>query len=529
MGRGGGGLGGGGWRVRIRLPWSSSATTTSTPMPQDRWTTPPQFESNPYKEESECSSYLPRWHGSRRRTSQTSSSDSPFASVESIIKQVRQIDKATRTATKWDCPELMDETLKKDREEGVQKSMGIGAVPGFLGGSGYNFGSKLASYSVYHRYQRYRWYQHHHLQASGREIVDTWDSNYQNFYSVNKCLGGCPPNAHCEWGVCECDDGFKRAWGGCFNMNFTSMPEPPRPRDQALACSRSQECFGHDMNMVCRDQTCQCREDMRWNSKALECQLYLDVYCSHLNYTTPVSEDVLTAAKMIEQKRRGWVDEADKKRKILQLPALHLATKLHGRIDVGKAYDAGNICSVVLSHQLSGCSLYSMERMLRPESRALPSNRSETPSESLEDSLLLVLSSENRTKLDADVWEEAFSHLLHLDQNEERPKNCPQINASLCAVLYDSSTCSSGSWELPVHDGTQKQLNYWSSDWKYRNDADILGVRSGCSFTGWTGSSFDGDSFSFTAGMSDRWVVFAYSPVYAAFDENILSFQCNCR
>merc|ERR1711971_883338 len=197
-GRGGGRVGGfggrgggGGWRARNRLPWSSSATTTSTPMPRDRWTTPP--ESNPYKEESECSSYLPRWHGSRRRTSQTSSSDSPFASVESIIKQVRQIDKATRTATKWDCPELMDETLKKDREEGVQKSMGIGAVPGFLGGSGYNFGSKLASYSVYHRYQWYRWYQHHHLQASGREIVDTWDSNYQNFYSVNKCLGGCPP------------------------------------------------------------------------------------------------------------------------------------------------------------------------------------------------------------------------------------------------------------------------------------------------------------------------------------------------
>ena len=60
----------------------------------------------------------------------------------------------------------------------------------------------------------------------------------------------------------------------------------------------------------------------------------------------------------IEQKRRGWVDEADKKRKILQLPALHYATKLHGRIGVSKAYDAGNICSVVLSHQLSGCSLY---------------------------------------------------------------------------------------------------------------------------------------------------------------------------
>ena len=38
-----------------------------------------------------------------------------------------------------------------------------------------------------------------------------------------------------------------------------------------------------------------------------------------------------------------------------------------------------------------------------------------------------------------------------------------------------------------------------------RNDADIVGVRSGCTFTGWTGTSFDGEKFSLTAGMSDRW------------------------
>ena len=85
--------------------------------------------------------------------------------------------------------------------------------------------------------------------------------------------------------------------------------------------------------------------------------------------------------------------------------------------------------------------------MLRPESRALPSNRSETPSESLEASLLLVSQAfiSISPELDADVWREAycrdveaFSHLLYLDQNQnERPKNCPQINASLCAVLYD--------------------------------------------------------------------------------------------
>ena len=94
------------------------------------------------------------WHGSRWRTSQTTSGESSFASVESIIKQVILVDKATRTGTKWDCPEVMDEKLKKDRQEGDQKLMGIGAVAGFLGGSGYSSASNLASYSVYHRQER---------------------------------------------------------------------------------------------------------------------------------------------------------------------------------------------------------------------------------------------------------------------------------------------------------------------------------------------------------------------------------------
>ena len=120
----------------------------------------------------------------------------------------------------------------------------------------------LVTHTVCGRYQRYRWYQRHHLRPSD----DNWDSNYQNFYQVNKCLGGCSPNSHCEWGVCECDEGFKRAWGACHNLvggsppnpsplspqNATSLPEPPKPQNQAPACSKSQECFGRDMNMVCR-------------------------------------------------------------------------------------------------------------------------------------------------------------------------------------------------------------------------------------------------------------------------------------
>ena len=84
----------------------------------------------------------------------------------------------------------------------------------------------------------------------------------------------------------------------------------------------------------------------------------------------------------------------------------------------------------------------SFERKLRPERRVIVSNRSETPTESLADSLLLVLSNSS-SRLEADVWREAFcrdveafSHVLLLDQNV-RPQGCPKINSSLCAVLYD--------------------------------------------------------------------------------------------
>ena len=84
----------------------------------------------------------------------------------------------------------------------------------------------------------------------------------------------------------------------------------------------------------------------------------------------------------------------------------------------------------------------SFERNLRPERRVIASNRSETPTESLADSLLPVLSNSS-SRLEADVWREAFcrdveafSHVLLLDQNV-RPQGCPKINSSLCAVLYD--------------------------------------------------------------------------------------------
>jgi len=110
-----------------------------------------------------------------------------------------------------------------------------------------------------------------------------------------------------------------------------------------------------------------------------------------------------------------------------------------------------------------------------------------------------------------------------------KPFMCPPLEESDCARIFDSSSCAYDSWRLRVPENTQRSLDYWSSDWKYRNDADVVAVRYNCSFTGWTSTSYSGPSFIISAESTDRWVVFAESYQYRRFDESILSFQCTCK
>ena len=74
-----------------------------------------------------------------------------------------------------------------------------------------------------------------------------------------------------------------------------------------------------------------------------------------------------------------------------------------------------------------------------------------------------------------------------------------------------------------------RSLNLWSSNWKYRNDADVLGLRNGCTFTGFSSTNYQGEKVTITAGTIDRWVVFRDDEAYSHMDEDIESFQCFCR
>ena len=104
-----------------------------------------------------------------------------------------------------------------------------------------------------------------------------------------------------------------------------------------------------------------------------------------------------------------------------------------------------------------------------------------------------------------------------------RPPYCPEVDQSLCAVMYDSNDCL-GGWDLPIKDGEERwqllflfviiqqfssccrNLYYFSSDWRYRNDVDTIGLRRGCTFNGFTSTGFSGDKMTFTANETDKYV-----------------------
>ena len=92
-----------------------------------------------------------------------------------------------------------------------------------------------------------------------------------------KCLDGCPSDTHCEWGFCECDEGFIKAKGRCSDSFYETVDSQTRTsldcETYTVTCSTTAECQSADINMICVNTECVCRRDMEWNKKALECQV----------------------------------------------------------------------------------------------------------------------------------------------------------------------------------------------------------------------------------------------------------------
>ena len=238
---------------------------------------------------------------------------------------------------------------------------------------------------------------------------------------------------------------------------------------------------------------------MRWNTLALECQLFLDVDCSSLTYSSTVHPQVASAATQLWHKQHGWADEEDKKRKILALPRwfsnfvrntfcprfAEYMRKIKegsgpGGADqefVDKTYadwmagKGASPCSVFNKNYKADCRLvfssitFFSSRVATIEAEIAPNqwngttNRTQTIEESLDESLLGVLipleessrASQSATNVTDEILKEAlcrdleaFDEVFEVDDLDHRPEYCPPIKNSMCAVLYDR-------WPILLH------------------------------------------------------------------------------
>jgi len=283
---------------------------------------------------------------------------------------------------------------------------------------------------------------------------------------------------------------------------------------------------------------------MQWSPRALQCQVFIDVNCTQFDYSSPVSSFVEHALTLEEHRRRGYRNEKERMQKLRRLAPglddLNLMMNIcsfYGGIGMSSRGNTANGRSYPLLEER--CKIdqrshnYTWWNPLSNPLPEVPVDRSETPEEAMQSSLLSLVepsSVGNLAELDELFCRdtEPFSELFEVDDQINRPASCPPLVDQYCAVLYDSANCS-GGWQLNVTVGEQRSFSYFSSDWSYRNDADVVGVRHGCTFTGFTGGSFDGDSFSLSAGDTDRWAVFERNRQLLHFHEELLSYQCVCR
>eukprot|EP00092_Neocalanus_flemingeri_P065792 GFUD01080070.1.p1 GENE.GFUD01080070.1~~GFUD01080070.1.p1 ORF type:complete len:626 (+),score=105.07 GFUD01080070.1:130-1878(+) len=188
-------------------------------------------------------------------------------------------------------------TKKYQYSKGSEKLLGLGVGAGFIGGAGYGYAASLVTYSIFHRYL----YLQKMLHNNGYN--SSWDEQYHtNYYDKNNCQEGCPPNSHCEWGICECD-----------RKSSSTEVTPDNHQDPFKQCSQSLECSQIDINLVCLggriQKVCQCRKDMAWNSVLLECQLFLNAQCQVIDEHSPPSLLVTSAVEHAKKDEKEHYDK----------------------------------------------------------------------------------------------------------------------------------------------------------------------------------------------------------------------------
>jgi len=230
------------------------------------------------------------------------------------------------------------------------KPFGTGMGPAFIGGRDTDAEGDKIVLEIYKQYVNYN-------QMVGLTTEEDREY-YKDWYARNDCIGTCPGNSKCNQGHCLCDgaNGQVQVYGQCHlntsayfaeNSNdnkFRKPPAPPIPdscyrekekggreikptRRDDIACQQisfpnvfdhhSQFCnsgdhpfcLSKDINMFCSTETkqdpkeqkirnlCQCRKDMKFDTKNMECRIFLNVDCTYIKSSGYKEGDI---AKMLK-------------------------------------------------------------------------------------------------------------------------------------------------------------------------------------------------------------------------------------
>jgi len=239
----------------------------------------------------------------------------------------------------------------------LPRPFGIGVGPSYIGGRDTDKEGTQLSLKIYKQYINYK--------RLMRQSFEKDELYYERFTDTNTCIGGCTVESFCQAGLCICkhDEGWVQNWGRCFgnkSVSFAGNHEKyrkPRPPDLPTWCYCTQRnggkeicdnqrnnpecrkkefpdvfdhngqmcdhgdhkhCLKKDINMFCGEKKrwdtevgrerslCECRHDMAWDQRNMECRIKLDVDCTWEKRDPKLLETNL--AKLI----LGTLDEPDK-------------------------------------------------------------------------------------------------------------------------------------------------------------------------------------------------------------------------
>jgi hypothetical protein len=214
----------------------------------------------------------------------------------------------------------------------LPKPFGIGIGPTYIGGRDTDEEGTKLSLLIYNQYINYK-------RLSSLNLQDD-ELYYTRWTENNECIGACPKNSYCKKGLCVCNAAASvvQIYGRCFSNQTAYFvgdhdkyrkPTPPaRPSwcfckkknggEEVCDQHRNNEmcivptypnnfdhnsqrclpgdhgfCLGKDINMFCGKKTlfdpndgiqkniCECRKDMKFDTKNMECRLFLDVDCTY--------------------------------------------------------------------------------------------------------------------------------------------------------------------------------------------------------------------------------------------------------